>query len=118
MAESLPNLSNPLNRVIYFCFTESAVKQVNNSKDVTNQDPKKLSEPKQPERPISSDSGINVLVRTPPDNTRSQPISVEPADKVTTSDNTNAKVFNQQIRQWKLDQGQWRSVLQAGRLKY
>ena len=79
------------------------------------------SKSKDPDRPISNDSGINVSLRTPPTpaNTRFQPISVQPTDNVYTADETpRTNLLNMQdIRKWKLEQGQWRQALLAGRLK-
>ena len=67
---------------------------------------------------------MNIDVRTPtPANTRYQPISVQPAGDLFTSDSsavpprTNYLTMHD-IKEWKLNQGQWRQALQVGRLKY
>ena len=75
-------------------------------------------------RPASGDSGINIDVRTPsPVNTRYTPISVQPADDLFTANSSAAQprtnyLSMHDIREWKLNQGQWRQALQVGRLKH
>ena len=99
-------------------FPEKPFKESNKAKVVRKDDTHKPPALKEKERPVSRDSGIN-LSDSPNANTRYRPISVEPAkDVFTTSDSMETAFNNKQIRQWKLDERQYLSVLQVGRLKH